>query len=86
MTDQELLAYDKQQWKSHQQDACEEGMALAAETSAGFGATAVACGSIVSGAGAIACGFGVVVVGIGVYKTHKADKECTAEYPGMGNW
>lgn len=87
VTEQELLAYDKERWKSHQQGACEDAKVIGASTLSGVAATAGACAAIpAGGVSVLGCAAGVIGIGIGIYQLHEKEEECLSEYPGRGNW
>lgn len=86
VTQQDLVAYDKQRWENERKQACTDKNINAAETSAIGGATGATCLTFETGVGAVGCAAGVIAYGIGLYKTDKAADRCQAGYPGIGNW
>lgn len=76
---------DKKDWSRWQLDQCQ----AARDTSLDWAVTApalYACGAVATGVGAVVCGAAIAAYIIYANRYRRQSTNCTAPYPGPGNW
>lgn len=83
---QESFANDFWQWADEQDEACEERNLAALELNTTAAITGASCAAAETGIGAVVCAGGIVLIAIQQRRANKLHAECSATYPGPGNW